>query len=218
MKKINWFDHLANLLVVILGISIAFYLENYKESSNNRKQAKKYVASLLKDVEADIEVLDTLLAVNDNIVESLIVLSNATVGGSYGSNTDLKNHVFATQYNPAFHPQRTIYESLKTSGKIDLIGDFDLRNQIIELYEQYYLRAHEYDVAINDHVRDFVRPFFIANMKFNGRESIGPEFLNKQNFRNMIFAYRYLFIDKNNFYRDIQEKVKELKSAMEKIE
>lgn len=211
MKKINWLDHLTNLLVVILGISIAFYLESYKEEKNNRNQEQKYIESIRADLKVDIETLDTLMSINKSISEALVTLSDASIGSSYGSDTALMNYIFRIQYNPPFSPQRTTYESLKASGKMDLIGDFELRNKVVDLYEQYYRGTNEFDNSINEHVRDFVKPFYIENVKFTSGQSISSDFLTRDEFRNMIFAYRYLFIAKDKFYKTVMEKADSLR-------
>ncbi|MEP1094228.1 MAG: DUF6090 family protein [Cyclobacteriaceae bacterium] len=206
MKNINWFDHIANLLVVILGISIAFYLESYKDDKASRQQEQKYMASLIEDLQADLAALDTLGALNKSIGESLVKLSNASVGISYDSDS-LVGYLLGTQYNPPFSPQLTTYESLKASGRMDLISDFDIRNQVVELYEQYYRGTKQYDDAIDENLRDFYKPFYMKNIVFTGRNTINTEFLKKTEFRNITFAYRYLFLAKTEFYKQVRIQV-----------
>jgi hypothetical protein len=211
MKKINWLDHIANLLVVILGISIAFYLEGYKAEKELKSQEIRYLESLVKDFETDIEALDTLKSINNLISEALVQLSNtAARRGQYESDTLLADHMVLIQYNPPFTPQRTTYESIKSSGKMDLIGDFDLRNHIIEIHEQYYRGSNEYDEAINQNLRDFIKPFYMHNVRFTSGRTISSEFMKKGEFANMIFAYRFLFISKKDFYENIKVKTQEL--------
>ncbi|WP_436517018.1 DUF6090 family protein [Ekhidna sp. To15] len=215
MKKVNWLDHIANLLVVILGISIAFYLESYKEEESNRAQERKYLESLIKDLDTDIEYLDTLGAFNERISEALVTLSEASLGRPYGNDTALMNYTLTIQYNPPFSPQRTTYESLKASGKMDLIGSFEIRNQVVELYEQYYRGTNEYDASLNEHIRDFVKPFYMENVRFTSSQSIGPDFLSKNEFRNVIFAYRHLFLAKDSFYQTVRDRAEEVKNMLE---
>ena len=215
MKKINWLDHIANLLVVILGISIAFYLESYKSAVDSSRQEKKYMESLIDDLDADIQTIDILLQNNEGIMKALISLSNASIGRESLGDSGLVNSVFAIQYNPPFAPRRTTYESLKSSGKMDLINDFELRRKTIALYEQYYHGMNEYDVALSDHIRDFVKPFYIEEIKIKGRYEMNDDFLDSDKFRNIIFSYRYLFIAKNDYYKKIKEEVSAVKLDLE---
>lgn len=209
MNKINWLDHIANLLVVILGISIAFYLESYKEEKASEKQEAQYVESLIKDLETDLDALDTLKSLNKMMSKALIRLSNAATGGSYDQDS-LGGYMLILQYNPPLSPQTTTYESLKSSGKMDLISDFDLRNSVIELYEQYYRGTRQYDEAIDLNLRDFFKPFFFKNVVFENRFRVDDKFLSETEFRNIIFAYRFLFLSKTEFYNTVSEKLEEI--------
>ncbi|MEQ9404546.1 MAG: DUF6090 family protein [Cyclobacteriaceae bacterium] len=215
MKKINWLDHIANLLVVILGISIAFYLEGYREEKANRIQEQKYIKSLTQDLATDSAALDTLQILNRVIGNSLVRLSDGSVGKPIDADS-LVTWLLSTQYNPSFTPQRTTYESLKSSGKMDLIGDFELRKRIVELYEQYYRGTSQYDEAINQDLRDFYKPFYMKNIAFTGRNSVNEGFLTKTEFRNAVFAYRYLFIAKTDFYETVSVELEETLSLLRK--
>lgn len=217
MKNINWFDHIANLLVVILGISIAFYLESYKEEKASRKQEKQYLESLMGDLKTDLEYLDTLRSLNKFTQHSLIALSDATIGKAY-SKDSLVAYLLVTQYNPPFTPQLTTYESLKASGKMEIIGDFELRNRIVELYEQYYRGTSQYDASIDENLRDFYKPFYMKNIAFTGPNQVSTDFLSKQEFRNIIFAYRYLFSAKADFYDTVKEQLESTLAELGKYE
>lgn len=214
MNKISWLDHIANLLVVILGISIAFYLEGYKDEKSNRRQQEKYLASLVEDLQTDLEALDTLKIANQFIRNSLVKLSDASIGIDFDSDS-LLTYLFAPQYNPPFTPQLTTYESLKSSGKMDLIEDFDLRNEIVELYEQYYRGTRQYDVSIDQHLRDFYKPFYMRNVTFIDAYQVRQDFLQNSEFRNIIFSYRYLFFGKTSFYDVVRVKLEETLESLE---
>ncbi len=215
MKKLNWLDHIANLLVVILGISIAFYLESYKEEKANAMQEEKYMLSLAEDLTADFEAIDTLNQWNTYMSNSLVKLTTASTGRPYEEDS-LVIYLLSIQYNPPFTPQLTTYESLKASGQMGLIKDFELRNQLVELYEQYYRGVEQYDESIDQHLRDFYKPFFFKNVEFIGRNQVRKEFLRKAEFRNIMFAYRYLFLAKSGFYRTVQNQIDDTLEKLKK--
>lgn len=204
MKKVNWLEHLASLLVVILGISIAFYLENYKEEKANSRLEEKYIQSLVQDLESDIAALDTLQIINELISNALVKLSNASTDRS-APRDSITGFMLGIQYNPPFSPQKTTYESMKSSGQLELISDFELRNQIVELYEQYHWAAEEYDISLLNHVTDFVKPFYMNNVYYTGPFTINDDFLESNVFRNIIYSYKYLFQGKVRFYDQMRD-------------
>lgn len=215
MKNINWLDHFTNLLVVILGISIAFYLEGYRAEKENIAQERLYLESLIVDLEADLEALDTLLGINKMIIEATQNLSNATIKNTYSNGADIRNDVLIIQYNPPLVPQQTTYESLKASGRMDLIGDFELRKTIVDLYEQYYRGTYQYDQVLDEHLREFMKPFHMKHIRFTNSSVVEHDFLKNLEFQNIIFSYRYLFNSKNEFYKKVQIRIKEVKDVLE---
>ena len=208
--KINWKDHLVNLIVVILGISIAFALENYAEKRQRRSTEKMYMTSLLKDLETDQLLFDTLIAINENILESLNELTAASIDPS---EKEVSSHLFTVMYNPPFSSQRMTYESLKSLGQVEIISSFSLRSDIVELYEQYYRGCNEYDEAINNHIEHFLSPFFIKKVRFVAKGKVKNDFVKNPEFQNIIFSYRNFYIQKTNYYKEVNTK---LKSIMEK--
>lgn len=202
MKSINWKDHFVSLLVVILGISVAFYLEGYREGKSADKLSAQYLISLSEDLEEDRKLLDTLNAVNERLLANLVKLSNASVGAPVDLDS-LAGFMYSIMYNPPFTPQSTSYESMKSSGQMDLLSDFEVRKKVVELYEQYYSGMGQFDAAIAEHLRDFVKPYFVENARYVGPNRLDEAILNNPQFRNMIFSYRYLFAQKSGFYKNV---------------
>ncbi len=206
MKGINWKDHIINLFVVILGISVAFYLEGYRETQSAKKLSAKYMISLGEDLKEDRNLLDTLNKINDRLLSNLNKISNASVGAPINEDS-LSIYLYSIMYNPPFTPQSTSYESMKTSGQMDLLADFEVRKKVIELYEQYYNGMNQFDDAIAEHLRDFVKPYFVENARYTGPNTLDPAILNNPQFRNMIFSYRSLFAQKSIFYENVLTQV-----------
>lgn len=217
VKKVNWFDHTANLLVVILGITIAFYLEAYKEDAKAKKLESQYIESLIQDLEVDHTHLDTLREINNKMSAALIKLSTASTGAPFEKDS-LAYQLLMVQYNPPFEPQRTTYQSLGSSGRMDLISDFELRNSIVELYEQYYRGIRQYDDAIDQNLRDFYKPYYMKRVKFTGRFSVDEAFLFTGEFRNIIFAYRFLFQAKADFYGQVSDQIEGVLSDLKEYQ
>tara|TARA_B100001245_G_C22822603_1_gene395847 strand:- start:317 stop:976 length:660 start_codon:yes stop_codon:yes gene_type:complete len=209
MKKINWPDHLTNLLVVILGITIAFYLESWKDINKSQKLEQQYLKSLAVDLKNDRSYLDTLLIINKSIEHSLDVLTGATIGKPYHEDS-LVTHLLSTQFIPPFKPQKVTYESLKATGSLEVISDFELRNIIVELYEQYYRGSQEFDQAVSDHTQNYIQPYFIKNLTYISPGKIKTGFLKENEVRNMFFAEKNIFQLRSNFYLTLDKKLDEV--------
>jgi len=62
MQKINWRYALDELLIVIIGISIAFGLNSWTQDRKDKKLASTYLKNIASDLQRDIAQLDGNLA------------------------------------------------------------------------------------------------------------------------------------------------------------
>lgn len=203
MKKINWGDHLTNLLVVILGITIAFYLEGWKDENKQSKLEQQYLASLLTDLDNDKFYLDTLLIINENITKSLHILTGATIGKTYNKDS-LASLVYSIGFIPSFQPQVVTYESAKSTGSLGTIEKLEVRKAIIELYEQWYRAAREMDQSMTDHTQNFTQPYFMKNLRFDPNGQLNADFLTDNELRNILFAQKNINQLRSDFYKTLK--------------
>jgi hypothetical protein len=64
--KIEWKNHFVELVVVFVGITLAFILNNWRESYKDKNLEKKYLASFYSDISTDINSLDSLISSKEN--------------------------------------------------------------------------------------------------------------------------------------------------------
>ena len=53
MKKVNWRYAIGELIIVTLGISIAFALNSWAESNKQEKKTKVYLQGIITDLQDD---------------------------------------------------------------------------------------------------------------------------------------------------------------------
>lgn len=189
--KINWKDHLVNLIVVILGISIAYWLNNWSESKKQAKLERVYLEGIKKDLGEDIEELEYLVDFTEKQIKSLDRIT-AFIAKRPVAEDSLTNDLFQAQYNLPFTPQNTTYQSLMSSGKMDMIKDFDLRYKVIELYNQGHVSLEIWDDTCADQIDDFVKPIVFEEMTFIAPNRIDFKLFQNRQLSNSFFALRFL--------------------------
>lgn len=209
MKSINWKDHAVNLFVVILGISIAFGLENWRDFSKNKRKEKEYLSAIYSELNNDKVFLDTVLSFDQSRIKMIDKLSTISINSSV-SRDSVGYYLAFIQYVPRFTPQSVTYEALKTSGKLELITNFELRKRLISLHNQYYQGQREYDDLLNQHVIQFLRPFVMNNVKYFGPFKVVPDFIDDKRFQNIIFTYRSIYEQKIIFTKLVKEECEEI--------
>ncbi len=207
---INWKDHFINLFVVILGISVAFYLESWRENQNVLQQEKAFLVELERSLEQDSILLDTLISINEfqQVTLTRLLRKESITSDSVGY------FIYNIFYNLPFAPQKAVYESMKASGGIQSLKDFELAARIMELYEQDYMGMHQWNEAVDDHIKDFYRPYVIGTLQYTFGARIDGNRLQSREFRSIVQPYRAFHQGKSNYYLEVRERIVETKAMI----
>ena len=181
LKKINWRYALGEILIVILGITIAFSLNSWAENTKSKKEQVKYLEYLQKDLESDILTLDSNVVTLKQRIEDVNIIRKYSFTPSPRMDT-----VLAKFYNLSlpinFRPRNITYQTLINSGDFKLIDDFDLKTLIQEHYLKY------------DEVQEVYQRQDIITEKY-----VGNYFINELNFRDIYENKNYSFMQTNYF-------------------
>lgn len=137
LKKINWRYAIGELFIVIIGITIAFGLNNWAQNQRNQELTQTYLHEIHKDLGEDLETLEqnlSKLQVNHDYLESIIPHFFQPQPGS-----DTIPITFFRRIHEyvVFFPHNATFESMLHAGDLKLIKDFQLKNDIVEHYNNY---------------------------------------------------------------------------------
>lgn len=212
MKKprIDWLNHSLEFIVVIIGILIAFQLNQCSTDSQNNKTINTHLDQIkeetafnknslsrsIKHSESNISKLDsTLLLISeqkdfDKINYFSLDLLN--IGGAY--------------------IRKNAYQSLIESGDIRFMKNFKEKQKIIDLYE-YYKWVESYDeIAIKLFHSDFY-PYLKSNFDFHNANVQDKEVYLSKTFVNALSVYKRTSENKVQKYKDC---IKEVENYLNK--
>ncbi len=210
----------GEILLVVIGILIALAINTWNEERKNRILEIKYLSDLISDLQKDSTTLTSLAIEATETARIKAKLQNYFLGAPI--ELDSLPIFFDSQWFPyqVFIPTQITLEEMKNSGRLDLIGDRNLKRKLIELSDQYELlyqdevlflsstrklqefgRAYLEDI---DHptVKELI-PFFMKreirnNIRVNyanGRKRVAIETLEKCN--HLIQEMRYYLSHQN---------------------
>lgn len=140
-SKINWKNHLVELIVVIFGITIAFGIDKYAERLKEHREMTLSLQSFADDLSRDIRIFgENQIPSNQRKVDELnYILEKLRV-------EELENDslgIFVRRMFSSSNTRITIatYESLKSSGKLEDIPNVELRRKIVSHYERNYKQS-----------------------------------------------------------------------------
>lgn len=204
--KIQWRTHFIELLVVIIGISIAFALEGWSDQRKNSQLEVNYLESLKTDLlqdRADMQgVLDSSDVILRNIEETFqFLFSNQDI-------TVFKRHHVTSSYTaPYFYPKNGTYISLVNSGNLNLIKDFEIKSALANLYDVQYEEVGRVDGVIKNLVDNMIYPYIIENVRFSAmRDGVDEVSSLKTNKAiNLLGSYRNFLVTRKSRYQSVSD-------------
>lgn len=141
MKQINWIDHLLNVVAVIVGVSLAFFVSDRSEEAKRSREAEQIIASIIDDLDTDVEAYDDYQIPNNEQV--LFAIKQVINIIQSEENIDSLGYYFEVSIDiNNYFPSNVTYNSMVSSGKMDLISDFEVRKKLSS-YQMYSDEAAE---------------------------------------------------------------------------
>lgn len=198
MSKINWRYAIGEIIIVIIGISIAFSLNNWKDSRAELILKKQYLANLALDLKAEITQIDSLQKICSRHIKISRELQ-PFVGKNRIKGDSAVLKVFELAKGVTFSPINTTYQALINSGDMRLIHELDLRRKIESHYGFHTQVQTDYKRKENIH-ENYLGEFFIRKMDYTALRRGDDSFLADPVLSNIITSLAgsmYLISDTN---------------------
>ncbi|MGB0176034.1 MAG: DUF6090 family protein [Owenweeksia sp.] len=187
MRRINWRYAIGELLIVIIGITVAFALNNWAGNIKDRDLEKAYLQSIKTDLQSDIQQLDSNIAELNRRMGYLQKL-RPHLYTKLSNRDTMALKMFAVTDPVGFHPQENTIQSMQFSGDLKLIKDLDLKNDIIAHYSVY----DKVEIEIERHVyfaKDYLADYYMHQIDYTkfGTED-GYSFIEDPYFHNLVYA------------------------------
>lgn len=212
MKKINWPDQILNFIGVIIGVSLAFLINNTADSRQEKEQFKIIVKSFIVEMEDEINSFESFAIPTNkrqsNQIDSLIMLIEKKEYGNlkkFGDVIGFRNYA----------PSSTTFKSIGSTGKINLIKDFELRKEIIDYYTLYASETNfKNDRQIEYHSK-FLLPFILKHVDITKPNIDEIPF---DELKNIMAFYRIVINEKIDSYEYAVMRAKALKEKLENLD
>lgn len=197
-KGINWRYAIGEVAIVMIGITLAFSLNNLKSNLENNNLQAQYLENLKRDSENEIAKLTT---VSEKINQKINLINEVRpfLGDANKTKDSVVQKVFQIARRVDFTPENTTYLTLINSGDLKLIEDFDLRKQI----ESHYLLHDEvmknYSRVENIYA-NYLGDFFIKEIDYDGLRRGNTDFLKSPLLKNILNSIQgaYYFVFETN--------------------
>jgi len=129
-------DILVEIFIIVFAVTISIWLHSWSDHNHEQKEAREFLTGLKGDLNKDIQLLEenkNVIAGLDSNFHLILSLRDSNIA------TDVKNKIITEHfyfYLRVTHPSIGRYEGFKSSGKIGTIEDDNLKQDILEYYQQ----------------------------------------------------------------------------------
>lgn len=143
-------EYLIEFILVIVGISIAFWLSEKAEDNKKDKLEVQYLEDLKEDLQSDIDLIEYLTSLNQSkTVELNKALTYLAGQPSELTKDSIPAYAIAIGNLNLFYPNNFTYISLKQSGDFKIIKNHDVRKLLVRLYSSYESLEREQSNLVN---------------------------------------------------------------------
>lgn len=210
--SIDWKSKIIDLLIVIIGISIAFKLNTWNDSIKAKLEAQEYLESFYEENNLNLENLKDALEFSNSNKKDIDTLKQILLSRNY-TDKRIKPLIGSMMTMTNFSPSTATMENISASGEFELIKDLDLRKKIIDTYNTYETTI-KLEYLVVDYVDKYVTPFLFDNVRFNDFSSINSDFTTDPRFENIILGYDVLLGQQIGGYERNLEKIKLLNEKL----
>ncbi|MDZ7625887.1 MAG: DUF6090 family protein [Ignavibacteriaceae bacterium] len=213
-QKIQWKNHFIELLVVVIGITIAFMLENWRQENANKELEQKYLSSLKSDLTSDKKLLGSTIS---SVEKQSSILGEfvAEIGIGNVSKQKAEEMIPQVLISHGFAPKQATYQSITNSGNLNIINDYKLIESLASYYNSYDELSIK-EKVLYDYQLKFVLPFVYENVDFLSGEIVNKSAINGFEFKNIVTGYYTLLRQNLEVYKNYEQANKELLEIINK--
>lgn len=190
----EWPRYLIEIVVIILGISLSFWLSEWRSSSANQSQEKHLLESIHSDLVADSTALVSDIHALKRALNGFQKLLNYQKESNIPADS-INIYIVMTMRYVFFPGSDNGYEEMKQTGTSNLISNRELLSKIIENYNMRYPGIKEWNTIDRQYVLERMIPYMDEHAPhvsggFGGvtanNEKIIDVLFRKDMFRNMV--------------------------------
>ncbi|MFC5045411.1 DUF6090 family protein [Aquimarina hainanensis] len=169
IKKKDIYAYLIEIVIIVIGVLIAFYLTNWGEEIKERKTEKEIIAQIYFELNDNLADLKNDVEIHKNALSSQLKVQEFINTDTITSDSLLMDFYWITREEYIF-PNTSAFENLKNTG-MRIIKNDSLRDLITLVYNNYFPRISKGN-NLNPDINEYLIPYFKKNFKVNRNAEI----------------------------------------------
>jgi hypothetical protein len=165
VKNQNWMSLSLELLVVVVGIFLAFQVDRWYESRQLRQEEISHLESLSADFTATVKNIEANVLRHRDSIDSAIQLLSLQAGQPTAITPEDFYKLYADlQFARVANYQRSTYDYLISSGQIAILRNEQLRGELTAIFSRIDGDMNFFRADLQDHWRNGLEPYVRQNL------------------------------------------------------
>lgn len=209
----DWVRYLFDTVVVILGILIAFSLDNWYDDATRKALTRSYAEALKSDLQGDIEEVRVIQAEMREYISRIDSLADYVRARDPGDLSNLDLFPLLTGGNRPYSWNRVTMDDLKQSGVLRDRGNEALSRMVAE-YEAFTKHMEEdYQVDLNSRERVSALADGIVDLNYGNFETLSSRYWNPNTYHVLVDHFR----GSGDYAQAAQDGLKPLSSDLRQV-
>lgn len=188
-RRFSWRYAFGELILITMGIYLAFAVNNWSETRKERKLEQFYLSKLLADVDRGIGQLEKHIRLAESHESGAKVLDRLLEKDSREVDKDsLINYLNSFNVNPRFQITDFSYQSLLQSGDYRILRSDSLRNELDKFYLEQMPAVVTTESWYRQRLDEHYYPIKESVYMTRSRSFIGIERLFDPRFRDNVYV------------------------------
>lgn len=213
-KKFSIQSVLLEIFIVIVGISIAFWLNNWGEERKERSLEQEFLKTLRSELATDSAAFAYQIGENRENVKRLFSFVKTLREKDY-ENDSIQWFIGSFLNRNNWIINANTFEILKSGGKLDIIQDFELRTEISQFFRIRTYQTERMLEIIQSFLDNQMHVYLTKNTDYFIQNSPDRAFVRDTEFQNLLANWADQNDEKLSLYEDILEHITYLISKLD---
>ena len=213
-NRVNWKKLFLELMVVFLGVSGSFFINNWRDSKNNIELEQRYINSFVQNIDSNIVFLKNDIGVDTVALSTLKNKMNILEKGDVHSDS-LMSIIQIVLYVSKLDLQKSTFDDIKYSGNLNIIRDYNIKEKIISYYNLVD-GAIYIDGYYNNYFSDMILPYMMNNFSFSEGVFFNKDPQNQRKVFNYVAGYYSMRMQRTEVLKEMLNKSELLKKELVK--
>ena len=214
LKRIG--KYIIEIIIIIIGISLSFALNDWDKNKSERKEYKNYLVSLKQDIKVDSIQMENDIRSYSKISKGIDLILRYADKETNDSLIYLAEAIDRLVANVEFLPNNNTFEVLKSTGDFKVFKNDELVKQVVLLYQYDYAYIEMMLNSVIHNRNNIINPYLIDNIYFSDQVTFPKiktdvnKLVNDSRFWNICYSYQGSCEHSISAYRRTLKRVKKI--------